>query len=481
MPVRPILCAVVSLSALAGASGALFARHFLLDDALIHVRSAELLLQGQVSTVDSSPVFLLLTAGGLALGGSFYVTKLLSLASYIALVGLVLVQACRDPHPVIRALLFGFGALILSPFGVKWLTDGMETSLAVLAAVALAGTLEDDGRRSLRSAAYASLCVAVRPELAGLVVVVAIGQLLRGRPRLAIGALAGALAALAAIDAVFGGVWSDAAVAKLRHAYTGEEFVVLLASLAAGAGILGVGLFAAWLGLIFLAVPLVRNRQAWPPLLGALSLPLVLGVIALRGQAVEGIRPLLPFLAFSLACLVLCLRYRDKPPIAPRAVAAVLALIVIGGWLVDGPAFARITRQQADSLEAMRTRDWTPLRGHTGVAWDVGYLAYFTGTPICDVQGLINGAGFARLPITDRLKRCAEVAEFAFVDLARFRILATALDTTGWRLCDRFDFGHRKASLSVYLIVSPSLAHEPLCNGAAPRVDGEASLHLSAR
>jgi hypothetical protein len=219
----------------------------------------------------------------------------------------------------------------------------------------------------------------------------------------------------------------------------------------------------------------VSERDSRALLLGALALPAVLVVVAVRGQAVEGIRPLLPFAAFSLACLMSCLR-RHPVSLAPRPVAAALALVLVGGWVVDGPAFARIVRLQAQSLEAMRSRDWSPLRGHTGVAWDVGYLAYFTGAPICDAQGLINGTAFAHLTLSDRLDRCSQVAEFAYVDPARFRQLATALDMRGWRICDRFEFAHRSAPLSVYLLVAPSLARAPLCGVDAPRVDDEPSL-----
>jgi hypothetical protein len=475
MQVRAPFRVIVAVAVLAGAIELVLSRDFLLDDALIHVRSADLLLQGPVSTVDSSPLFLLLTAAGLHLGASFWVTKLLSVAAFAGLAGVLVAAAWRERQPALQSLLSGLVVLVLSPFGVKWLADGMETSLAVLSVMALALTLEGDGRRTVRSAVLAVISVLVRPELAGLAAIVVAGQLLRAKPRLAAATAVGLVVALVAIAAIFGGVWSDAAVAKLRHAYTLEEFGVLLASIAVGAGMFGVGLFATWLVLLVVAVPLVRQQDDRALLLGALSLPAVLAVVAVRGQAMEGIRPLLPFAAFSLTCLMSCLRHRPLS-LPPRPVAAVLALVLVGGWVVDGPAFARIVRLQAQSLEAMRSRDWSVLRGHTGVAWDVGYLAYFTGAPICDAQGLINGPSFARLTLSDRLDHCSQVAEFAYVDPARFRLLASALDMRGWRICDRFDFAHRQAPLSVYLLVAPSLAREPLCGAAAPRVDGEASL-----
>jgi hypothetical protein len=73
------------------------------------------------------------------------------------------------------------------------------------------------------------------------------------------------------------------------------------------------------------------------------------------------------------------------------------------------------------------------------------------------------------------------VADFAFVDPARFRILATALDMSGWRVCGRFDFAHRTGPVNVYLIVAPPLAHAPFCPDSAPLIDGVAQLRQASR
>ncbi|MFI5032839.1 MAG: hypothetical protein ACHQPH_19255 [Reyranellales bacterium] len=462
------------------------ARHFLLDDALIHVRAADLLLQTGFPTADgvtrsfadSSPLYLLLTAAGLMLGGSFYVTKILSLAAFGALAALLVAAAWRERHPQARAIVLGLLVLVLSPFGVKWLTDGMETGLAVLFALMLAHTLDREHHRPVGAGVIALLCVLLRPELVALVAVTVVGQLVRSNRRLAVTTALGGLAAVAVLYGVFGSLLSDAAVAKLRYGYSLTEFLELLAGVAAGAGLLGVGLALAWFGLVAVTIAW-RTEPAL--LLGELSFLPVLVAIAVRGEAVEGIRPLLPFLAFSLACGVALVR-RCVPPSPLRArVLMPLAVVAVGVWTVDAVAFERIVSVQARSMEAMRTRDWSALRGHTGVAWDVGYLAYFTQAPVCDAQGLIDGRAFAHLSLPDRLQHCAQVADFAFVDPARFHILTTALDMNGWRVCGRFDFAHRRGPVNVYLIVAPQLAHEPFCPASAPRIDGVDQLRQAAR
>jgi hypothetical protein len=487
VPCRASLLVILALAVPAGAIEVVVARGFLLDDALIHVRTAGLLLQAGFPTADgvtrsfadSSPLYLLLTAAGLALGGSFYVTKILSLAAFGGLVALLVMAAWRERHPQAEAIIVALLALVLSPFGVKWLTDGMETSLAVLLALLLANTLDSERHRSVSVGVIALLCVLVRPELIALVAVAVVGYILRSNRRLAMATALGGLAAVAVLYGAFGNLWSDAAVAKERYGYSLAEFLELLADVAAGAGLLGVGLALAWLGLV--AVTIRAGRRDPALLLGELSFLPVLVAIAVRGEAVEGIRPLLPFLAFSLACGVALVRRRmPVGPIKARVLLP-LAAVAVGAWAVDAVAFNRIVSVQAQSMEAMRTRDWSALRGHTGVAWDVGYLAYFTKAPVCDAQGLIDGRAFAHLSLLERLRHCAQVADFAFVDPPRFHILTTALDMSGWRVCGHFDFAHRRGPVNVYLIVAPQLAHAPLCPGSAPRIDGVASLRQAAR
>ncbi len=478
---RATLLVLIAVAILAGMVETVMARHFLLDDALIHVRNADLVLHAGLpaSFADSSPLFLLVTAVGLALGGSFYVAKIVSVAAFGLLVTLLIAAAWRERHPPTQAVIVALLVLVLSPFGVKWLTDGMETSLAVLLALLLARSLDSERPRPVRVALIALLCVVLRPELVALVAVTAVGHVVRSNRRVAIAAALGGLAALAALYGVFGHLWSDAAVAKERYGYSLAEFVELIAEVAAGAGLLGVGLALAWLGLAAITLRAWRNDPALS--LGELSLPLVLVAIAVRGEAVEGIRPLLPFLAFSLACGVALVRHSMPASPVRGRVLLPLAALAVGAWTADAFAFDRIVSVQARSMEAMRTLDWSALRGHTGVAWDVGYLAYFTKAPVCDAQGLIDGRAFASLTLPARLHQCAKVADFAFVDPARFRILSTALDMSGWRVCGRFNFAHRRGPVNVYLIVAPELARAPLCPEPAPRADGVDSLRQAAR
>ena len=482
---------LVAVAAAAGVLQAWLARDYLLDDALIHVRAAALLLRAGFPTADgvtrsltdSSPAFLLLTAAGYWLTSSFYVTKILSLAGYLALIALLGRKALKETEPVPQALAVACLLLAVSPFAVRWLSDGMETSLAVVCVLlfASAGSRAKPGWAAL----LAGLCVLLRVELAALVVFAAAGELLRGRPKTAAAALLGAVVGLLAIHLFAGTIVPDAAIAKARSLYSIGEFVTLLAGVAVGAGVFGLGLVACWLGLVAAIVVRLRHGRRIDDetralLLEASSLPAVLLAIFIRGQAVEGIRPLLPFIAYSLFCVIRLFGHLDAGRSDPwrRAAAGVLAVFAVG-CVVDGLAFDRLVRLQSRSLVAMRDKDWSSLRGHTGLAWDVGYLAYFTRTPICDVQGLIEGPRFAHLQLDERLERCARIAEFAFVDQNRFAMLATEHDLTGWRICDRFDFARRSEAYPVYLLVAPGLAMAPLCAATSPRISQPGKIDLS--
>src|SRR5690242_10389373 len=121
-----------------------YSRYHLLDDALIHLRMAELLLEHGFVTTDgqavtfgtSSPLFLLATAALHAAIASDFTTKILSVVAYVALVVLVTLLAKRSVG-LERWSWAALAALTLSPMGIRWLTDGMETSLSVILALAL--------------------------------------------------------------------------------------------------------------------------------------------------------------------------------------------------------------------------------------------------------------------------------------------------------------------------------------------------------
>ena len=42
------------------------------------------------------------------------------------------------------------------------------------------------------------------------------------------------------------------------------------------------------------------------------------------------------------------------------------------------------------------------------VAFDIGYIGYFTESPVCDMAGLVNGRARAALPFEERVRDSAQ-------------------------------------------------------------------------
>ncbi len=121
-----------------------FARYHFLDDALIHLRYADFLWERGTLTFDgivssygtSSLLYVLLLAPSRAVTDTPLAAKVLSSVFYVGLITLVAGQSVRSAG-LQRALWVGIAVAVVSPMGVRWLTDGMETSLVAIMSVAL--------------------------------------------------------------------------------------------------------------------------------------------------------------------------------------------------------------------------------------------------------------------------------------------------------------------------------------------------------
>jgi hypothetical protein len=134
-------------------------RYEMLDDALIHLRYATMLAQHHFLTYDgvhptygaSSVLYVCLLALLRLITPSSMLPKLVSLLAYGILILLFSGLLWRLRYrPIPAALLFVSLLTVCGPMGVRWLTDGMETSLVAVAAVMLAiavRTLRHTGRR----------------------------------------------------------------------------------------------------------------------------------------------------------------------------------------------------------------------------------------------------------------------------------------------------------------------------------------------
>lgn len=475
-----------------------YARYHMLDDALIHLRMAELLLEHGFVTTDgqavtfgtSSPLFLLLTAALHAVLASDFTTKFISVAAYGGLIAMIATLVRRSTAAE-RAGWVGFAALVLSPMGIRWLTDGMETSLSTIVALALGLAATRARAKAFPAAAGLAalgvLAVGTRVEMVLLVALASATIGVRGQ-RLAANALAmGGLTGLVLLWSTFGTILPDPALAKASGmAMPGASLAGIATSFAGGMAF-GIGLLALWL-LGLAASWQERTTSRLVVIVPNLALVLFWCAIAVRGQYIQGIRHLLPPLAFSLAAnfaLIGAIEPRAQiarllPSRGWRVPLAYAASAVAGfAFMAELGKFQSIVENRSAAFLQLRALDLAVLEGANGIAWDVGHLMYFTKAHVCDVSGLVNGRDAARTPESQRLDDCLKrEVEFVFVtpDNAAELIEKSGTRFANWPVCGQYLFQNVSTTSPHYLAVSPDRAAQ-IC----PRPREEGSLFRAAQ
>lgn len=394
-------------------------------------------------------------------------------------------------------------ALMISPIGIRWLTDGMETSLAAGIALLL-GIVAIRVRLVTASAAVGlvalgAIAVTTRIELTLLVALSALTITLRAwseapversRQLAALPVTVGGAAGLIMVWLFFGTILPDAALAKATGtAAPTDALLAITISLAGGMGF-GAGLPGLWL-VSLTALLHLRTAPRTVVLVPNLALALLWCAIAARGQYVQGIRHVLPTLVFMIsanAALFASIKLENVIDLIGIRAAwhkrLAWALIAFGGvaFAAELAKFHAIVEKRIVAFLDMRSLDLAVLEGTNGIGWDVGHLMYFTKAQVCDVSGLINGRQAATMPESLRLENCLKRnVEFVFVtpDNAAELIEKSGARFADWPVCGQYLFQNVSATLPHYLAVSPSRARQ-VC--PEPR-NGEplkrAALHLS--
>lgn len=416
-------------------------RREMLDDALIHLRYATVLHDRHFISFDGiHPTYgasSLLYVGILALLRSVTQSPLLpkavSLIAYVGLLGLAY-QIARINRLAV-ALIF----VLVSPFAVRWLTDGMETSLACLLAVAFAMLLH----RNAPPAALASIALVMSLLRVDLTFPVAFGVILlidKKEWLRAASLCIGSGLSLAFIQLTMGHLLPDTALAKeglpffevLRFAT--REIVAALS--------FGLGLVLVWI---------VSAGSAWridrrSALICNLPFPVLILLAAAKGQQMHGIRYMVWALLFSITWNLLVTR---AAPQGRVIFLSALACALVCAWIVELPVILRIDRGRAQNLEAMEHAHLDQLHGE-GLAGDVGYIGYFSAAPICDINGLVNGRAAAQMSEEQRIQACiAAHPSFLFLSESQTEFLDAFYNVnsrTEWLDCGSVNFTNVSAS-----------------------------------
>lgn len=423
-------------------------RYEMLDDALIHLRYASVLHNRHLISFDgihpdygtSSLLYVTILAFLRSITHSPLLPKAVSLVGYAGLLALV-ARIAR-----IERLAFVLFFILVSPFAVRWLTDGMETGLACLLAVVFAMLLS----RKASPVALASVALALPLLRVDLTLLVAFGVVLLADRKewLRAGALClGAGLGLIIIRVTMGHLLPDTALAK-----EGLGFFVVLSTMAyeiAATGSCGIGLVLLWLVSAFTAWRVDRRST----LIANLIFPVIVLLAAIKGQEVNSIRNVIWVLLFSIAWNLLLTAPVSRP--RPVLMTAFVCALVLS-WTVELPAALRIDRGRSKTLLIMQHAHLDRLHG-IGIAGDVGFIGYFSQAPVCDINGLVNGRPAALRTYKQRSQTCA-AANPSFLFLSENQIgylnAVSNIDIPAeWFKCGSVDFTNVRHNDRHWLLV----------------------------
>jgi len=450
-----------------------FSRYALLDDALIHLRYAQTSLRAGFMTFDgmtfsygtSSPLYVGLLAVLSAATASALLPKVVSVVFYLALLLLVAGFAAEGREG--RAGWILLGLLLLSPMAIRWLTDGMETSLAALFAVLLATQTVAGGTRgrpwvpwlcfTLGAAIVLTrieLSLAIFFALAGALPLVPPSLWARRHLPLALGGIG----SLAALQILFGHVLPDTAMAKRTAPVSFWEALFQVERSTLSSLTLGAGLSILWLLSLLHGLRTADRRGRIALLTCNLLFPSLVALIAIRGQILHGVRYLLWVYLFLIAWnLCAQARFPGRAELWPRGLRLwIVAGVLLVLWIFEGRAVARVLEARNEMFLAMRSDALHRLSGATGAGFDVGFIGFFSQARILDLNGLVNGRAVAKLKPEQRLRRLSAAnPDFLFVTGPQAKSLAPFLDVGAYRVCHQY----RAATLTadqVYFLATRS-------------------------
>ena len=391
-----------------------------LDDALIFMRYAELLEQHGILTFDganqswgvSSLGFLGLSVLLHVATGSTLAAKWGSMLACAATVALAAREWTRT-HALEQFVWGTLVVVLVSPMGLRWTTDGMDTSLVLLMTLALglsawrvAASPTRTPGRYLALLGLGAFVVWVRLEFALMIFFAVLASWLFAieneardgdRPtasrvvgialresHLAIGGVVG----LILIRVVLGGFVPETAAAKLT-APTGVFYAAyrILQSCATSLS-LGTGALGLWAFSFALAarVAFTERRGRAALLVMNAALPFLIVLIGVRGQNVQGIRHvlwifflLIPWNArmISVAPQVAwdwLMAWLPGESLRRRAAVAV-AVAWVALWVFEGALVWRVASVRAQAFLDMQGHELEVFSDQLGIAFDVGFVS----------------------------------------------------------------------------------------------------------
>lgn len=408
------------LSALVFIIGAVVMRDHLLDDTFIHLRYVENLARsGELAYNPGEPSFGTSALTYVLLLGKLgawsprealpLLAKWLSVGCHAAVLGLLAWRArgmLRQGALIAALSLSAFALTVALPPSGRWLEDGMETSLALLLAVAaplaaLSFARSDSQKpwvviaSGVLAAAPGCLRIDLLPiSLAALGLAIGPSWRKRGALGLALAWCSALLISVLLLYVETGHIVSDSAVAKQMGRV---EPMFTLSFLYSMMTVSPVWLFGA-AGLAF-----SLRRPSMMAALGLLPIVAVLSAGTAVGQVIHGARYFLPALAFAWIVFADLLAKKGDAKIERLLVIAAPALSLLHAVVIAKPLY-RVIQPAELHLGALSAMNETTLLA----AHDIGRLGFHTQARVLDLAALVNGRELAR-PISPELRPCRAI------------------------------------------------------------------------
>lgn len=494
------------------------------DDALIHLRYADNLYQTHHITYDgvhpdygaSSLAYVMLLATLRAFIGSVDLPRAISSgAHFILFAGIAWLVTVRLPKKAVLARLLGIALLLFlaSPSSVRWLDDGMETGVGLCVVTLICClTFRQTRSSSMASSRYGVLVLAglvavlLRTELVLLCAisfVILSLQYLKQRKKNVTGpsALRYAAALLkSASPILLGGalalaiiVWQmhvllpDTALAKSHGLAAWKGVVTSTPTILIGAMSFGVGLLVFWC--LSLALVIRSGRATLTTACANSVFPLTFALALARGQEIQGARYLAWTFVFPIIWNLLTLAFPPCSPDLPvsehvkvvsnteqDSTGILLIYVLIALFLLAQPIEAkemyRVLTRRANTLSQFKQQHLEKLTGKLGIAFDVGYIGYFSHAKICDLAGLVNGREAARGTNETRASACAESSpDFLFVSQSQIVLMNRYMSLEDWDVCGQYNLTNLRTTDTHYLLLPGSTASSTCrsISGTAPQ------------
>ena len=487
---------LILLTSITAIYGIYITRNHFLDDTFIHLRIARNIIEKGIYSFNgikkdfstSSPLYTTILSLGLRIWDSPYLAKTINIIFYVlnySLISIFLLRTKNLNSLILSIFLIGFS----SPLGVRWLTDGMESSLVMLFAMIIAFILYSINK--VKAGEYkkifffitfffCSLSILLRIEFAFIILWFIFSSVFtRSFSDKKLGfnnflsrklpLFLSLLTSFSIIYINFGSFTPDTSLAKGGLKYDLSYFAFNLIRAHVSASIFGVSLilslFISLYSIYKNSNNLNQNNQINFAYLINLSLPAIILLILIKGQMIQGIRYFIFIETFLISFnLLICNEYYLKKFTEHkknyRYYIYLFIPLLISPWLWhDFDVLNKISYGRTQTFLNLSNQDLRCLNNKNLIAWDVGMIGYFSKSVILDPNGLVNGRELAKLSEDDRLNQFIENnnLDYVFVNDKQMRQVGKYLNLTKWIKLGSYSFPNfNKNSQDIhYLLKSP--------------------------